>query len=183
MRDRLATETHLFVTAADSAGVITAKRKTSAGWADGLVDLELDGGELAITGDRAGGITLGALQLGFHSVEIPSTVVGHAAELTNIHLRLAAPASATPTWSGDDDAQVTTDLALALSWVVAVDGTGIPLGAPQLPPLPVTVQLTGDEAGIAADAHLRIVGDVWSWADLVKLSDLELVVRARTAAR
>jgi hypothetical protein len=179
MRDRLATRTELFVAAGGSAGVITAQRRTDQGWATRLVDLRPQGGALAVA-VQGGGITLIALELGLGPVAIPSTLVGRDAELRDIRLLLAAPTHATPTWNHDDDAELAADLDLALSWSVTIDGTGLPLGAPELPRLPVTVQLIGDDAGVDAEIRIRRDGDVWSWADLVKLSDLQLVLRAHT---
>src|ERR1044071_6371754 len=101
MRERLATETRLFVAADASAGVVTAQRRTDTGWAEGLVDLELDNGAITVT--RVGNaIRVGSLPPAFEPVEIPSTVVGHAATLTNIRLALTAPAMLAPTWHDDD---------------------------------------------------------------------------------
>ena len=180
MRKRLATETHLYVAAGDSAGVITAERRSDTGWTEGLVDLELANGELVVT--RTGNaITVGALALAFEPVVIPSTVIGHEATLTNLRLRLAAPTQVAPTWTDDDDAQATADLALDLSWALTVDGTSLPLGAPSLPALPVTLRLTGDGQRISGEIRLHVAGEVWSWADLVRLKDLELVLGAQTA--
>src|SRR5262249_15356555 len=124
MRERLAREAHLFVTEADSAGVITAQLRTSAGWSDGLVDLAVASRQLVVASDCAN-ITLGALQLALRNVDIPSSVLGHAAELANIRVALTAPVQAAPAWSGDDQAQLTADLHLALSWSVTVDGAGL----------------------------------------------------------
>lgn len=181
MRKRLATETHLFVEVGESAGVVTAQRRTDTGWAEGLVDLELGNGEIVVT--RTGnGIMLGALALAFQPVEIPSSVVGHAATLTNVRLRLIAPTMLMPTWNDDDDAQATTNLDLTLSWVLTVDGTSLPLGAPSLPSLPVSVRLTGDGLRITGEIRLHVAGELWSWADLVRLKDFELVLSARTMA-
>jgi hypothetical protein len=181
MREQLAAETRLLVATGDSAGVITAQRKTDHGWAARLVDLQLDSGAIALRAD-GGGATVLALELWFRPVQIPSTLVGRDAELRNIRLRLAAPAPATMAWHADDDAELAARLELALSWSVTVDGAGLPLGAPELPAIPVAVQLTGDGAGIDAEVRIGGAGDLWSWADLVKLNDLQLVVRARTPA-
>src|SRR5262245_12001296 len=90
MRQRLASETHLYIAASDSAGAVTAQLKTSNGWDHGLVDLKLDGGELVAQADSAGTITLSTLELGLQTITIPASVIGHEAELTRPHLRLAA---------------------------------------------------------------------------------------------
>lgn len=180
LRDQLAHEAHLLVIASDSTGAITARRRTKAGWAQQRVELTVTSGELVTAPGRADRLTLAALELGFAPVLIPSTVLGHDAQLTNLHLRLPGPATVLPTWSGDDEAQVTTTLDLALSWTLAIEGKQLPLGEPKLPPLPVVLQLTGDGARVTAELGVHAPGELWSWADVVKLSDLELVLRAQT---
>lgn len=182
MRDRLATETHLYVAASDSAGAVTAQLRTRTGWDAGLVDLKLAGGELVASAPRGGTIALTALELELQTIAIPPTLTGHAAALTRPRLRLTAPTTAAATWTGDDSAEADVALALELSWSLTVDGVGIQLGAPSLPPLPVKLQLSGDGARVTAEVRIHAAGELWSWADLVKLSDLELVLDAGTPA-
>lgn len=183
MRQRLGDETHLFVAASDSAGAVTAQMRTGGGWDDGLVDLELKGGELVARATGSGTIALSALELELQTIAIPATVTGHSAELTRPRLELAAPAELAAAWRGDDSAEVEASLALELSWALMVDGVGLPLGAPSLPPLPVKLHLAGDGARITAELRVHAPGELWSWADLIKLSDLELVLGAGTATR
>jgi len=180
MRERLATQTHLFVTADGGAGAITAQRRSDTGWNEQLVELKLDSGELVVGPRRGDQLTVTSLELAFQTIAIPATVTGHAAELTRPHLHLIAPAEATAAWSDDDTAEATLQLAFALSWSLTIDGTSLPIGAPDLAPLPVKLQLFGDGARITAELRAHAAGDLWSWADLVKLSDLELVLGADT---
>jgi len=182
MRDRLAAETHLFVTTGDSAGAITAQLRTADGWADGVVDLQLAGGELVTRAAPGGAIALTSVQLELQTIAIPATLTGHEASLTRPRLELTAPATAAATWTGDDSAELEVELALQLSWALTVDGVGVQVGAPRLPPLPVKLQLTGDGARVTADLRIHVAGELWSWANLVKLSDLELVLGADTPA-
>jgi hypothetical protein len=183
MRERLTTETHLYVATSGSAGAITAQRRTDTGWAEQLVDLKLDGGELVTGAARGGMITLTGLEIGFQTIAIPATVIGHEAQLTKPHLHLAAPTAVTAAWSGDDSAEAGAELDLELTWSLTVDGASLPIGAPDLPPLPVKLQLIGDGARITAEIRVHAAGEVWNWADLVKLSDLELVLGAATPAQ
>ena len=180
MRERLATQTHLYVATRGSAGAITAQRRTDDGWAEQLVDLKLDGGELVASSTRGGAIAVTGLELSFETISIPATVIGHAADLTKPHLHLAAPAEVAAAWSDDDNAEASAELDLELSWSLTVDGASLPIGAPDLPPLPVKLQLIGDGARVTAELRLHAAGEVWNWADLVKLSDLELVLGAST---
>jgi hypothetical protein len=180
MRDRLAAETHLYVAASDSAGAVTAQLRTATGWDDGVVDLKLASGELVTRAAPGGAIALTAVQLELQTIAIPATLTGHEAALTRPRLQLTAPATAATAWTGDDTAEVDVALALQLSWSLTIDGVGIQVGAPALPPLPVKLQLTGDGARVTADLRIQAAGELWSWANLVKLSDLELVLDAGT---
>jgi hypothetical protein len=182
MRDRLSAETHLFVTPGDSAGAITAQLRTATGWEDGVVDLQLAGGELVTRAAPGGAIALTSVQLELQTIEIPATLTGHAASLTRPRLELTAPAAAAATWTGDDSADLEVELPLELSWSLTVDGVGVQVGAPHLPPLPAKLALSGDGARVTADLRIQVAGDLWGWANLVKLSDLELVLGADTPA-
>jgi hypothetical protein len=180
MHDRLSAETHLFVTTGDRAGAVTAQLRTATGWEDAVVDLQLAGGELVTRAAPGGAIAVTAVQLELQTIAIPATLTGHEAALTRPRLELIAPAAAVATWLGEDSAELEVDLALQLSWALTVDGVGIQVGAPKLPPLPVVLRLTGDGARVTADVHIHAAGELWSWANLVKLSDLELVLGAGT---
>jgi hypothetical protein len=182
MRDRLAAETHLYVAASDSAGAVTVQHRTADGWVDRGVDLKLASGELVTRAMPGGAIALTAVELELQTIAIPATLTGHEAALTRPRLQLTAPATAAAAWTGDDSAEAEVALALRLSWSLTVDGAGIEVGAPALPPLPVKLELTGDGARIAADLRIHVAGELWSWANLVKLSDLELVLGAGTPA-
>jgi hypothetical protein len=180
MRERLSIDTPMYIAASDSAGAITAQLRTGTGWDDGLVDLKLDSGKLIAHASPGGAVTLTALEVELQTITIPASVIGHEAELTRPHLQLTAPIEASTTWTDDNHADATATVALALSWSLTVDGVGLPLGAPSLPPLPVTLTLTGDGDRVTAELRVHAAGEVWSWADLIKLSDLELVVGAGT---
>ena len=183
VRERLTAETHLFVTTGESAGAITAQLRTADGWEDGMVDLQLAGGELVTRAAPGGAIALTSVQLELQTIEIPATVTGHAASLTRPRLELMAPTTAATTWTGDNSAELEVALPLQLSWTLTVDGVGVQVGAPHLPPLPAKLELTGNGGQVTADLRIHIAGELWGWANLVKLSDLELVLGADTPAR
>src|SRR5678815_1410989 len=103
MRDRLATDTHLFIAASNSAGAVTAQMRTGTGWEDGLVDLKLESGEVVARAGRSGTIALSSLALPLRTSSTPATSVGHAADLTRPPRQPSAPAELTATWSGDDE--------------------------------------------------------------------------------
>lgn len=178
VRERLAAPTQLAVSTTQSQGSIIASKRTSDGWSSQQVALTVEAGHLTATADKTGAVTLASLELAFAPVEIPSSVLGHEAQLTQLRLALAAPVALQATWSDDDDAHVAASLQLGLSWALTVDGTALPLGAPTLPPIPVTIDLSGDGAVVMAATQANLPGDLWTWADLVKLSDLALSLDA-----
>lgn len=179
MRERLEADTRLLVTAEASGAAISAQRRTGDGWAERLVDLPLVHGELVARAD-GGMLALDKLQLSFAPVMIPATLVGHEAQLADLRLTLAQPVAAPAVWRDDAEVSAETRMQLVLSWQLTVDGVGLPLGAPALPPLPVTVALHGSGAHVAAEVQIEAPGELWSWAGLVKLTDLMLVVDAET---
>lgn len=178
VRDHLRADTHLLVSPHDSAGVITAERRASDGWQTGIVDLDVESGELVASVDTAGTVTLGQLQIALGPIAIPETVIGHAAQLTQVRIDATMPAQAETTWVSDDEGHATAQLDLALSWSLEVDGSTSPLGTPDLPPVPGTLALTGDGTHVHAELRLHAPGELWSWASLIKLEDLELVLGA-----
>jgi hypothetical protein len=180
VRDRLAAPTQLVVSASQSHGSIVASRYSSGAWRSQEVPLAVDMGDLTATADRNGVLTVSSLELAIAPIEIPSTVLGHAATLTQLRLGLVAPVSLPATWSDDDQAHAAASLELQLSWSLTVDGTALPLGAPKLPPIPVTVDVSGDGGFVMAQADANAPGDLWNWADLVKLSNLSLSLDAST---
>ncbi|HEX2692089.1 MAG TPA: hypothetical protein VHN14_36015 [Kofleriaceae bacterium] len=179
LRERLATKTHLLVIPNDGAGVVTARHRTRTGWSQSLVNLAVDRGGLIANTDRSGNLALGALEFGFQPVTIPPSLFGREAQLTNLHLQLVEPTRVMTTWNGDDDAQVTAPLGFELSWSLVINDTQVPLGAPRLPPIPVRLQLTGDDSRIAAEVRVHAPGELWNWADLLTLSDFDLTLGAQ----
>ncbi|MDQ3301427.1 MAG: hypothetical protein M3619_33005 [Myxococcota bacterium] len=182
VRERVeAGETRLQISAADSAGTITARRKVAGGaWEVGLADLAIDHGELVISADAAGTITLDRLAFTFAPIVIPPGVFAYDAALTNVRARLAKPARAMTRWVDDDEAHTTVTLELDVSWALTIDGGTLQLGSPDLPPITIHADLTGTGAFVHADVRASAIGELWSWADLVKLEDLNLIVRADT---
>jgi len=179
LRDQLATKTRLTVNPSRSAGSVTAQHKTSTGWDQRRVDLTVDDGEFIASTDRQSGIMLSALEAGFQTITLPPTLLGREAQLANLRLQLNAPASMTPTWNGDNEAQADAPLDFGLSWSLVINGTQQPLGEPKLTASPVKLLLTSDGAQIVAEVRVHAPGELWNWADLVKLSDFDLVLGAQ----
>lgn len=176
VRERLErAPTRLLVAREASAGSLMAERRASGGWSGAVVDLAVTSGEL-IAEATAREVTLSAFSLALDDIAVPASVFGTAATLTDVRVTLAAPVTAPATWTGDDDVEVATSLALDLSWSISVDGGAIGLGAPHLPALPVELSLSGAGGSVHAELRALAPGAVWSWANLVRFTDLTLVV-------
>ena len=180
VRERLETEETQLVVTAESTGSISAQRRTSDGWVTGSVDLAVRAGELAVTADARGTLTIERLAVDLGPIEIPKSVLGYPAQLTDVRLESKRPAGITTSWTGDDEARARASVELVLTWSLTINGKTSPLGAPNLPPVPVELVLTGDGVGVHAEARIVSAGTFWSWADLVKLDDLHLVLAAAT---
>jgi hypothetical protein len=174
-------ETRLLFSTADSAGTITAHRRISGSdWESGLVDLKIDQGEVAATADAAGAITIERLAIKLAPIAIPASVFNREAALTNVRAELAAPAVITTTWTDDDTAHLSAALDLHFSWALTVEGNTSVLGEPDLPPVNLEIDVTGDGSFVHADVRAGAGGELWAWAGLIKLSDLSLVLGADT---
>ena len=180
VHDRLTAEpTQLFISGEGSSGSLDAKRYTSDGWVDGTSAIAISTGELTVklSGDQ---LSAQMFDLSFDPIDLPDSLFGMPAQLTDVRVTLASSASASATWTDSDDATATIPLKLDLGWSIAVNGGVSQLGAQHLPVIPLDVTLTG--AGDHVDATLGLRGDgtLWSWAGLIELSQLELSLAAAT---
>jgi hypothetical protein len=180
VRERLEEQTRLLVTTPASGGAITAERHISGGdWVGGTVDLLIENGELLVSSDAANALTVDGLQVSFKPLQIPAGVFGGKdAKLTNVRIDLKTELRAAAEWVNDNEVHLQANLDLALAWELTLDGTPAPLGSPKLPLVPVEIVLTGDGDQVTAEIHAHAPGELWSWAGLVKLSELQLVLGA-----
>lgn len=179
VRERLEEPTRLLVTAAESGGALTAERKVGQGWESGLVELAVENGELIVSTDARDAVTLEGFQVAFKPIDIPDGVFGaRKAQLTHVRLDLTGDQRVPATWTSDDEVHLNVNLELALSWTLSLDGAPAPLGSPTLPAVPVEIVLTGDGEHVQAELRANAAGELWSWAGLIKLADMTLVVGA-----
>jgi hypothetical protein len=181
VRDRLTAEpTRLFAAAQPAAGTIDARRYTHDGWQDGTTSVSITNGELVAQLDASGKLAASTFALAIDPIAIPDEVFGKPAQLDDVRVTLTTAAHGDVQWSDADDATATLALDLDLAWSLVIAGQKTPLGAQHLPTIPVDITLAG--AGDHVDASLALHGDgqLWSWADLVQLRDLELAVTAAT---
>jgi hypothetical protein len=179
VRERLGDQTTLAVSLA-STGTISAARKSDGMWIPGVTDLRIDAGELALRADSAGNVTVESLALDIGPIAIPDTLLGYPVELTDIHLGLVEPASLLVTWESDNAGHGSGTIDLLLKWSLTNHGTTSPLGSPDLPLVPVELTLTGDGAAVHADVRVSAPGELYKWANLIKLEDLNLVLASDT---
>ena len=183
VRERLTDQkTRLLWTAADSAGTITVMRRLGGGtWETGLADLKIDQGEVVASADPATGtVTIEKLSVVLEDIAIPPSVFNREASLSHVRAELTAPALVTTRWIDDDEAELSTSLDLAFSWALTVEGNTAELGSPDLPPVSLRFHVTGDGSFVHVDVDAGAAGELWSWAGLVKLQDLNLVLRGET---
>lgn len=180
VRERLATSTTVLqVSPTESAGAITASRKTSEGWSPGLADLRIDAGTISLSGD-GDVVTLEDFQLDVGPIEVPETVLGYPLALTDIRLSLIAPVKMLAEWSGDNDAHGNGSIDLLLEWSLLNHDVKSPLGSPDLPPVPVEVVVSGDGPHVHAEVRVSAPGELWIWANVFRLEDLSLVIASDT---
>jgi hypothetical protein len=166
------------VDGAASAGAITAERNRADGWSAGLVELAIERGDFVVAVDPHG-LEIAELALEVGPIEVPDTVLGYSVQLTDIRITLAEPVRVDAAWSSDDDARGDTELPIVLAWSLVNHGTKAPLGAPDLPAVPAELVLAGNGSGVTAELRVNAPGELWSWADLIRLQDLTLILTAR----
>ena len=177
----MAVPTKLLVAIADSNGSVTASHYTSDGWQDGSIVLAIANGELDGKVDANGDLAVENFSVNIAPIDIPEAVFGKAAQLKDVRVTLAAPPAVTTAWADADDATATAMVALDLSWTLVVDGNAAPLGTQHLAPLPIDITLTGSGEEVDATVAVRGTGELWKWADLLKLEALDLELSASTA--
>src|SRR3954462_31418 len=84
VRDRLQHEpARLLVLGANSSGTVTARHYSHDGWQDGMAAIAPASGELETRADGAGQLALATFTLDLAPIDIPQSVFGTAAQLTN----------------------------------------------------------------------------------------------------
>ena len=180
MKARLEHPTRLYSGPGESTGAITAERYTHDGWVSGTTPLAIAHGEIDGALDASGKLAVSQFEVDVDSIAIPDSVFGKPAELRAVRVTLAAPAVADLVWLDDNDAEATLTVALDLEWTIAIGDTATMFGTQHLPPVTVHAMLSGDGEHIEATASLDAQGTLWSWADLLKLTELKLDLNAAT---
>lgn len=179
VRDRLTKkDARLWIAPTELAGAITAEKRADGAWSGSTVDLGIENGELILSADQ-NDITVEGFQLSFAPMQLPQGLFGgQTAELTDVRFDLKSASRAPAQWADNNAASFTASFDLEIHWTLALDGAPAPLGSPRLPPVPVDITVGGDGDHIEATLGLHADGELWNWAGLVKLSELQLSVDA-----
>jgi hypothetical protein len=98
--------------------------------------------------------------------------------MTHVRVDLKNALHAPAQWVGDDEVHLAANLDIALSWELTLDDAPAPLGSPKLPLVPAELVITGTGEQVSAELRVHAPGELWSWAGLVKLSELQLTLGA-----
>ncbi|MGE0870419.1 MAG: hypothetical protein AB7P03_17785 [Kofleriaceae bacterium] len=179
LREQLVRPVRCSVSADDSTGVVAAERRLpSGGWDAAWVDLAIEDGELVVVAEEAGMLAVQRWEVSIRAIDLPHDIFDAAAQITGIRVELAAPARVVTSWLDDERARATGVADLALSWRLTIGDAQLQLGAPELRDVPIELSVTG--IGNRAEVQLRLhaMGELWSWADIVRLGELRMVLDA-----
>ncbi|MEP6859238.1 MAG: hypothetical protein ABJE66_01370 [Deltaproteobacteria bacterium] len=180
VHDRLATEpTRLFIPGDGSTGSLVAAHYTSGGWVSGTSNLTIDNGELVakLAGDQ---LVAQSFDVAFAPIDLPESLFGKPAQLVDVRVTLATSATAAASWTDPDDATTSLPLELDLSWSIAIDHAVTPLGTQHLPVIPLELTLAGGGDHVDGAFAIHAMGDLWSWAGLLELSEIDLDLTGAT---
>ncbi len=181
VRDRMSDgPTQLLVGSAASSGSITARRWTPSGWVEGETPLTIESGGLSAKVDSHGALRIEYFEVNLAPIDIPEDVFKKPAQLDDVRVSLTKPVSAEMAWTSDDDASATFTLDLDFNWSIAVGGGKTQLATQHLPPIMIDLALTGGGDHIDASVSMQANGELWNWADLLKMTKLELSLSAAT---
>lgn len=182
VRERLEDRTRLLVSRDASTGSITAEKKNGETWDTGTIPLPFENGELEVSSDANDALTIESLQINFDDIPLPESLFGgRPATLTGVRVELSEDVRATATWANDNDVALVAELPLELHWAITIGGAATELGSPKFPKVPIGIRLVGDGARVDASLSAYVEGELWTWAGLIKLRELELGVEASLA--
>ncbi|MGE0549097.1 MAG: hypothetical protein AB7O24_14385 [Kofleriaceae bacterium] len=173
----MARPTRFVVSTTESAGVVAAERRVpGGGWEATWVDLAIDSGELVLVADETGALTAQRLAFAIRSIDLPEDLLGDNAQITGIRLELVAPARSSTAWLDDERASAAGVIELDLSWRLAVGDAQLQLGTPELSAVPFELVVRGHDQQLDAQLRLHATGELWSWAEVLRLSELRLLL-------
>jgi hypothetical protein len=181
LRERLATSRGMTMPA-EGTVQLTASRKYD-GVATSTPELGVDEGRLALRAEHEGALVFDQLDFQVADVTIGADTVPPAGlTLTDIRVHLERPAYAPRTeWSDDGSfAQGKAEFDLLLDWsILGAGGQTFPLATQRIAAVPAKVSVGASVAGeVTVSFDATVTGTFWSWAGIIEMSDLHLVLQA-----
>ncbi|HEY5946867.1 MAG TPA: hypothetical protein VIV40_15295 [Kofleriaceae bacterium] len=182
VRDRMsAVPTYLYVHDEASSGAVTARRRGSDGWITGSAELAIERGYMRARIDDEGQLQIDQLSVDIAPIALEG-VFQKPAELQDVQLRLAQPVRSPMAWASADDATASLVMLGDFDWGISLDGAdSYLLATQQLPPQTVQVAFTGSGDHIEASLAFDAAGELWTWADIIQVTNLSLSLTAMTA--
>ena len=182
VRERLTAEpARLFIATQPAAGTLEARRWSQAdGWVPGTAPVALQSGELIVHVADSGQLVTQQLGFAVDAIDLPATIAGVPLQLRDIHMKLAAAPPVDIAWATDDEGTAQVPVELSLAWSVAVDGAVTPLGEQRLTAMPMDIAVHGDGEHVEAMLGIHGRGTLWSWAELLELTAVDLAITAAT---
>src|SRR3569832_1218027 len=161
---------------------MVASHYTSSGWVSGTANLTIDNGEL-VAKQTADQLVADMFDVGFAPIDLPDSLFGKPAQLVDVRVTLTSSASGAASWTDADDATAKLQLLIFLSWKIGNDNKVTPLGTQHLPVIPLQLTLTGGGDHVDGAFTVHSMGDLWSWAGLLQLSEIDLQLSGATVAQ
>lgn len=182
VRERLTTvPTSLYVRDEASAGTITARRRVGDGWSEGSTPITIERGYVRAAIDDTGRLAIQRLELDFAPIQLG--VFEKPAELQDVHVRLPTPVQGDMVWRSEDNAIGVMPMPFEFDWSIKFvdDQQPYPLATQQLPATNVAIDLGGNGDHVDARIDIAASGELWTWADLIQITDISLSLDAETA--
>lgn len=181
VRDRLADTAWLFVHDEASSGAVTTRCRVHDDWITATSGFEIQRGYVRAGLDESGQLVIDQLEIEIAPIRV-ERVFGRSTQLQDVNLRLAAPVRGQTQWTSEDEASATLPMTFDVGSAIAFDGgEPLPLATRRMPPRNVEVVLAGDGDHIAASIEIDARGELWSWEDVVLVTEVSLSLTAETA--
>src|SRR5262249_52331258 len=141
----------------------------------------IEHGHLRAVLDDNGEIAVDQLEIAVAPITLDG-MFGKPAQLQDVILRLADPVRGSATWTSADDATTAMPMVFDVGRAFSVNGgKPQPLVTLRRPPDSVAISLTGTGDHVAASIDIDATGQLWTWTDLVEITEVTLSLGAETA--
>ncbi len=181
-RQRLEAGPRFQVVAADSLAQVTARVNRGDGWTETVVPLAIVDGSVTLHADVDDSVAVDSLRLGIGDIEVSEDAMPGGLTLTNIVVTLDRQARCHRVdWKDDDACYAEAPVDVTLHWAVMTSEGPAPLAPQHLQPIDLraSMYLRGDV--LVLDAMAQSSEPLWTWANLVELTDLMVAVHGQEA--